>query len=302
MTDALLRRDEYTLAPVQRRDLEAASALCMRDPITNVVPLAHVETAARSGIIPTGLWAVRSAGVTGRTLVGVVWCGANLTAVLDTDQDEEDDVRAELAAAMIARLHRPAAIVGESSLTLDLWGRIEPWWGPARQVREHQVSMQMSSNPPSIEAAGLDVAGLRRATVADYDALLPAAVHMFKGEVGYDPMVHGREAYEDRLIHLVRQGRSYVQYGIVEGKSVIVFKAEVGIVGGRVAQVQGVWTHPAVRGRGLGTASMAALVRQVRADHAPTVSLYVNDFNEAALRTYQAVGFERVGEFATVMF
>jgi predicted GNAT family acetyltransferase len=47
---------------------------------------------------------------------------------------------------------------------------------------------------------------------------------------------------------------------------------------------------------------MADLVRHVRADHAPTVSLYVNDFNAPALRAYEAVGFARVGTFATVMF
>ena len=35
---------------------------------------------------------------------------------------------------------------------------------------------------------------------------------------------------------------------------------------------------------------MADLVRHVRADHAPTVSLYVNDFNAPAPRAYEAVG------------
>ena len=132
-------------------------------------------------------------------------------------------------------------------------------------------------------------------------ALLPAAVHMFIGEVGYDPMLHGREAYEDRLQHLVRQGRSYVQYGTVDGSRTVVFKADVGVVGGQVAQVQGVWTHPGVRGNGVGRAGMASLIRQVRADHAPTVSLYVNDFNEVARATYERVGFTETGTFATVL-
>jgi predicted GNAT family acetyltransferase len=34
---------------------------------------------------------------------------------------------------------------------------------------------------------------------------------------------------------------------------------------------------------------------------APTVSLYVNDYNEAARRVYQRCGFRQMGTFATVL-
>lgn len=302
MTDALLRRGHYTLAPVQRRDVEEALELCATDPVASVVPAMHLETAARAGVVPSGLWAVRKRGRGERELAGVLWCGANLTPVLPTIDDETDDARAEVAAAIVSRLSRPAALVGEADLTLDLWGRVEPWWGPARQVRTAQVSMAIACEPREVGRAAVDAEPMRRTTLADYDALLPAAVHMFVGEVGYDPLKHGRAAYEDRLSQLVRQGRSYVRYGEVDGERAVLFKAEVGVVGGGVAQIQGVWVHPALRGRGLGTVGMADLVRHVRADHARTVSLYVNDFNVAALAAYDAVGFERVGTFATVMF
>lgn len=302
MTDALLRRGQYTLAPVQRRDVEDALALCAADPVATVVPAMHLETAARAGVVPSGLWAIRRRGHVHRELAGVMWCGANLTAVLPTDDHETDDARAEVAASIVTRLSRPAALVGEADLTLDLWGRVEPWWGPARQVRHAQVSMAISADPHDVPRGEIDVEPMRRGTLDDYEHLLPAAVHMFVGEVGYDPLLHGRAAYEDRLTQLVRQARSYVMFGVVDGERCVVFKAEVGVVGGGVAQIQGVWVHPSLRGHGLGTAGMADLVRHVRADHASTVSLYVNDFNIAALCAYDTVGFERVGTFATVMF
>lgn len=302
MTDSLLRRGQFSLDPVQRRDLAEALRLCAADPVAAVVPSMHLETALRSGIVPTGLWCMRRRERGNRELVAVVWAGANLTPIVAIDADEDDDLRAELAAAILVRFARPAAIVGPSDLTLDLWGRLEPTWGPARQVRARQVSMAIGRDPEQGDAPNARVEPLRRASLSDYTALLPAAVHMFIGEVGYDPLQHGREAYEDRLTHLVRQGRSYVQYGEVDGERKIVFKAEVGIVGLDVAQVQGVWTHPDLRGRGIGAAGMRELVRQVRLDHAHTVSLYVNDFNDAALRTYDNAGFVRVGEFSTVMF
>jgi len=66
--------------------------------------------------------------------------------------------------------------------------------------------------------------------------------------------------------------------------------------------VQGVWVAPELRGHGLGFAGMAAVVALVRRDLAPVVSLYVNDYNLAARRVYERVGFRQTASFATVMF
>jgi predicted GNAT family acetyltransferase len=43
-------------------------------------------------------------------------------------------------------------------------------------------------------------------------------------------------------------------------------------------------------------------VEQARATIAPVVSLYVNDFNIAARRAYEKVGFSQVSTFASVLF
>jgi len=306
MTDSLLRRAQHTLSPLQRREIEPALALCATDPVGHVVPAMHLESAARSGHLSSGLWAVRRRAGLGRDLAGVIWNGANFTAVLPArDEAVADAQRADVAASAVSRLARPAALVGPAEPTLDLWGRVEPWWGPAREVRPRQVSMAISATPRhvgAIQQDGLDLDAVRLATELDYALLLPACVHMFVGEVGYDPMRHGRAAYEERLHQLVRNGRSFVQLGTVDGQRAVVFKAEVGAIGGGVAQLQGVWTHPALRGRGLAKAGMAAVIEATRAEIAPVVSLYVNDFNTPAIAVYEAVGMEKVGDFATVMF
>ncbi|WP_062134813.1 GNAT family N-acetyltransferase [Demequina aestuarii] len=306
MTDSLLRRAQHSLAPAQRRDLEEIRAMCAEDPVANVVPMAHVESALSSGTLPAGLWTVRRRAGWGKEMTGAVWAGANVCAVLpEADPESAEERMAGLAAALVARVSRPAALVGPAATTLDLWGRVEPWWGPAREVRPRQVSMRIDGqvrHVPPLAALSLGLDAVRPAREDDYDALLPACVHMFIGEVGYDPMRHGRAAYEDRLHRLVKAGRAYVQFGFAEGRRQIVFKAEVGALAGGVAQLQGVWVHPHLRGRGLARAGLAAVVEAVHADLAPTVSLYVNDFNTAALATYDAVGFVRVGSFATVMF
>ncbi|WP_062377236.1 GNAT family N-acetyltransferase [Demequina pelophila] len=306
MTDSLLRRGQHTLAPLQRRDLAGALALAGEDPVANVVPLMHLEIARASGLMPSSMWAVRRRVGLRHELVALAWNGANLCLVAPADDSEESEsLRADLAASAVARFTRPAAIVGPAQVTLDLWGRVEPWWGPAREVRARQLSMAISGEPVETgpgDDAGLALEGVRPAVMGDYPVLLPACVHMFIGEVGYDPLRHGRAAYEERLKFLVRAGRSFVQLGTIDGRRQVAFKAEVGAVGGGAAQLQGVWVHPRLRGRGLARAGLAEVVRQARASIAPTVSLYVNDFNPVAIRSYEAVGFERVGTFATVMF
>lgn len=305
MTDSLLRRSHHVLAPLQRREISAALELCATDPVGFVSPAMQLETARDSGVIPAGLWSVRRRAGLSREFAGVVWNGANFIAALpEASEEATDQIRAEVAQGAISRLNRPAALVGDADVTLDLWGRVEPWWGPAREIRPRQVSMAIADSPRhvrALDAPELQLAAVRRATMEDFGTLLPACVHMFKGEVGYDPMLHGRSAYEDRLKQLVRGGRSYVQYGMVEGHRQVVFKAEVGALGGGVGQLQGVWVHPSLRGRGLARAGLAAVIEAVRATTAPTVSLYVNDYNTSAIAAYEAVGLQRVGTFATVM-
>ncbi len=133
----------------------------------------------------------------------------------------------------------------------------------------------------------------------EVDLLLPACVAMFTEEVGVSPLAGGAaDAYRARVVELVRSGRAYAR--IDDGR--VVTKAEIGAVSDGVCQVQGVWTAPEYRNLGLGTAAMAAVVALARRDIAPVVSLYVNDYNTAARRVYERVGFREVGEFTTVLF
>jgi hypothetical protein len=69
-----------------------------------------------------------------------------------------------------------------------------------------------------------------------------------------------------------------------------------------VALIQGVWMHPRLRGRGLAAPAMASVVRSIQTDLRRMPSLYVNDFNIPARRTYERIGFRQVGKFASVLF
>jgi predicted GNAT family acetyltransferase len=52
----------------------------------------------------------------------------------------------------------------------------------------------------------------------------------------------------------------------------------------------------------MAAAGLATVVREALRRFAPTVSLYVNGYNEPARRLYDRLGFRRVGTFATVLF
>jgi predicted GNAT family acetyltransferase len=122
---------------------------------------------------------------------------------------------------------------------------------------------------------------------------------MFTEEVGTSPLGSDNgAAYRARVRDLVLAGRAFAR--IENGR--VLFKAELGAVSVRACQIQGVWVDPAHRGRGLGTFGTAAVVGEALRSVAPTVSLYVNDFNLPARRAYERVGLRNVGTFCSVLF
>jgi hypothetical protein len=217
------------------------------------------------------------------------WVGAHLTPVLAG--------RAAVAAFadLLGGEHRTcSSIVGRADAVLGLWERLRPHWGPERDVRPNQPLL-VADAPPAVAADQ----GVRPVRPDEVDLLFPAAVAMYTEEVGVSPLVadSGR-GYRSRVAELVRARRAYAR--IVGGK--VVFKAELAVVTRHTAQVQGVWVAPEWRGRGLATPAMAAVVRDALRRVAPTVSLYVNDYNVPARRVYARCGFREAGSFATVLF
>jgi predicted GNAT family acetyltransferase len=173
-----------------------------------------------------------------------------------------------------------------------MWRRLEHTWGPARDVREQQPLMALSTAPQS----PIDPA-VRAVRVDELDAYLVAAIDMFIGEVGIDPRVgDGGRGYRRRVAGLIAAGRAWARFE----RGQVVFKAEVGSQSPAVGQIQGVWVHPDWRGRGLGTAGTATLASAV-VRSGRIASLYVNDFNTVARATYARIGFTQVGTFATVL-
>ena len=260
--------------------------MCARDPAANCFVAGRIEEGALHSM-PGALLGVP--GPDGN-LRSVAWASANLVPV------ECDLASLDAIAAKVRRWRRHcASIFGPVDQVAGLWERLGPAWGPARTIRREQLLMSTGVDPGDWGVA-IDPR-VRLARMDELDLVVPAAAAMFTEEIGYPPFVGSSANYRAVVSGLIRSGRTYVW--VDQGR--VLFKADVGSVGVDAAQIQGVWLAPALRGQGLATSLMAAVTSAVLRGIASEATLYVNDFNTPAIATYEAVGFRRVGTFATIL-
>ncbi|WP_327698031.1 MULTISPECIES: GNAT family N-acetyltransferase [unclassified Streptomyces] len=271
-------------------DLDAALAVLGREPVANAFVTSRVQVA---GLDPWRLGGEMWGWYEDGMLTSLCYAGANLVPICATP-------RAVRAFADRARRagRRCSSIVGPAEATTQLWRLLEPNWGPAREVRRHQPLMVTDRLPdPALVTPDPYV---RRILKDEMETIMPACVAMFTEEVGISPLAgDGGLLYQARVAELVGSGRSFAR---LDKHGKVAFKAEIGAATSQACQIQGVWVAPEYRGQGLAAPGMAAVLRYALADVAPVVSLYVNDFNTPARRTYLRVGFQEVGAFMSVLF
>ena len=108
---------------------------------------------------------------------------------------------------------------------------------------------------------------------------------MILGELGYDPRTNGGN-FTGAVRRAIAQGLWWVW--VVDGE--LRFQLNVGPRTSATTQLQGVWTPPAQRGHGYATLGLTEVARSLLATE-KTLSLYVNDFNTAAIALYESLGF-----------
>ncbi|WOC14488.1 GNAT family N-acetyltransferase [Gordonia sp. MP11Mi] len=268
--------------PLGARDAQAVMHALETDPVAACMVAARVEAYGLAPRLLGGeLW---SASTPEESLC---FSGANLMPLAGDANDLDYFADRVLAAPRVC-----TSLVGDAELALGLWSRVAPEWGSPREVRSEQPLLALRG-APSIEPDP----HVRLVQATDLDTYFPAAVEMFRGEVGVDPCAgDGGQSYRRRLAALISARRVFARFEDDQ----VVFKAEIGSMSRRVGQIQGVWVDPAARGRGLGASGTAAVAAAI-ARQGRTASLYVNSFNTAARAVYRTVGFNQVGTFATVL-
>ncbi|MGB7820386.1 MAG: GNAT family N-acetyltransferase [Ornithinibacter sp.] len=278
-------RTRSPVRPLSLSDRDDALAVCARDVPAGVFVAARIVEGARSG----SLSSVLGHRVDGE-LTSVCWASANVVPVGTTPES-----RVAFADRMRRWRGRCASLFGPRDEVEDLWSLLRPNWGAPRAIRSRQPLL-VADRPPS--SLGVDLhPQVRPARPADLDLVLPAAEHMFTAEIGYPPYTGSDRGYRASLAALIARGHTYV----VVHEDEVIFKTDIGSLALGCAQLQGVWLAPRLRGKGLAVPMLASVLEQVMLGPAPLVTLYVNDYNDAARATYGRLGFREVGEFATVL-
>ena len=204
-------------------------------------------------------------------LVAACHVGANLVPVEATP----DDARA-FAERALTRRRSVSTIVGPQDAGAAVLGRASPAsWGRPRETRWDQPHLEIDG-PPAGRARPAGAPYRRRPTST---VLYPACVAMYTEEVGVSPGGRRRRRPLPRPGHPADRAAAGRSPGSSDGR--LVFKAEVACATPDAAQVQGVWVAAGPPRRGAGRRRDGRGGRAAcRATSRPSVSLYVNDWNE----------------------
>jgi hypothetical protein len=284
---SLLRRADVRVEVLDDRDRGELIALVDADPLVNCVVSARLRAFGTLEPRTFGgpMLGVRDAS--GR-LSGAAFAGANLLPVGGGPAEWD-----ALGTCLADGPRHCTSIVGRADAVAGLWSVLSPGWGRPRAVRHHQPLLALDRSDP-LPAGDPQVGAARPEQLERY---LPAAAAMFSEELGISPYEAPGD-YRRRVAGLIAEGRAFCA---VDAEGEVVFKADLGAVSAHTCQVQGVWVRPDRRGIGIGAAGLATVLRHALT-LAPTVSLYVNDYNRPARRMYERLGMREAAVLRTILF
>jgi hypothetical protein len=191
----------------------------------------------------------------------------------------------------LAEKAAPRMLIGEQAAVTDLWQHSGRRLGRAREDRRGQPVYECTSAP---EPGGT---GLRAATRADLDVLVPACARAHEEELGVDPLRRDPNGFRWRTRVQIEEGLSWVW--LEDG--VILFKAEASAWTPRAVQLQQVWVDPPARRQGNAARALRDLIGLLL-ERVPAVCLFVRAENAPAIRLYDTIGMRHVLDYRSVLF
>ncbi len=223
----------------------------------------------------------------GNNLVGVVYVSE--TGVIIPVLPEEVGTEALIE---FGRRHPQLirVMVGERWLVDRVWRRWSRIGFRTRLVRDQKAY----AVAPSAYRTVKEPLDLQLASLSDLDAIVECSAAMAREEAHDDPQARNPSLFRARIRERLLRGRDFV---FLDGPS-LAFKTNVSALSSVGGQIEGIYTTPAYRRRGLGRAGTAAITSWILA-RAPLASLLVNDDNHAARRMYERLGYRAVYDSRT---
>ena len=139
------------------------------------------------------------------------------------------------------------------------------------------------------------VAGLRQATLADLDLVVPVHAQMAEDESGINPLSTDPEGFRERAARRIMKGRVWVL--VEQGR--LIFKADIVSDTLDCIYLEGVWVNADARGQGHGLRCLGqletTLLKRTRA-----ICLLVNEQNKKAQALYRKAGYRLRGSYDSI--
>jgi hypothetical protein len=192
-----------------------------------------------------------------------------------------------LVAQCCTRTHM---IMGELERVGEFWGAYADEGQPMRLAcRELLFELRRP-----VEVSG-EAVGLRLATPADLDLIVPVQAQLVELESRINPLDTDPKGFRARCLRRIERGRTWV----VSDGARLIFKAELQADTPDVIYLEGVYVNPSERGTGAGRRYMSELCRAMLA-RTQTVCLLVNEENERAHQFYRSCGFRLRSVYDTI--
>lgn len=284
-----------SIADEERADTIAS--YLSRDPVTNLFMLSWLDNYGVGAPSRPDLFRFRAARI-GSEVRGVALIITDRLLLLDVDDAD--------TAASLGLWHgqggcRLEHIVSSRCCVAPFWSSYTKGTeSSARLVRDQELYVLDRQEWLRARPARRDsgYAGrVRLAEARDVHAVFWASAAMHAEETLEDPLVRDPGQFRRHVEHRVENGRTYVWF---DARQRLLFKADISAQSSWGAQISGVYTPPALRGRGIATQAMHDICNALFDSGFPRVTLYLNRANEAARRVYRRVGFRFWTDYQTI--
>jgi RimJ/RimL family protein N-acetyltransferase len=273
---------------VRRSDRKPVGAYLALDPLGNL-PLLDQVARLGSPPAPGEMRSEVAVARRGDAIVGVV--GLRPTVIFDAA------VAPEAIEAFLPFVESlGVGLVKSAAGVVDLlWSQLAPRAPGGGVVDRYEIAYVLRRDCSRLcDPAGRALA--RPAAGADLDPLVIAARESLREEGRPDPFAGDVSGFRRWVSG--RVGRAWV----IESEGRIGFVAYADVQRPEGWLVQGVYTWPELRGRGLATAGVSDLCREAFAAGADHVQLAVVEGNVPGVRLYERLGFEPFARLRTILF